>query len=82
MQQVHDGCFANIDLVPTHALTLTIPTLVSAKALICTVPCETKAAAVKATLNDEISNKCPSTIMRLHDNAKMFLDKDSSKDVL
>lgn len=82
MQQVHDGCFKSIDLVPTHALTLTIPTLVGAKALICTVPCETKAAAVKATLNDEISTKCPSTIMRLHDNAKMFLDKDSAKDVL
>lgn len=28
MQQVHDGCFASLDQVPTHALTLTIPTLI------------------------------------------------------
>ena len=26
MQQVHDGCFGSIDEVPTHAITLTVPT--------------------------------------------------------
>ena len=30
-QQVHDGCFADIGQVPTHALTLTVPTLAGAK---------------------------------------------------
>ncbi|MDY0290199.1 MAG: hypothetical protein RBR15_15340 [Sphaerochaeta sp.] len=32
-QQVNDGCFPTIGDVPTHALTLTIPTLGSAKLL-------------------------------------------------
>ena len=45
-QQVNDGCFASLDQVPTHAITLTIPTLVSAKRLICTVPAATKAAVM------------------------------------
>ena len=29
-QQVNDGCFESIDKVPTHAMTLTVPTLVKA----------------------------------------------------
>ena len=37
-QQVNDGCFASIDKVPTHAMTLTVPTLVRAPYLFCIVP--------------------------------------------
>lgn len=82
LQQVHDGCFNHLDLVPKYAVTLTIPALTNAKCLICTVPSHTKAEAVKHTIEDEISEKCPATIMRRHNNATMFLDKDSAKLVL
>ena len=46
MQQVHDGCFASIDQVPTHALSATIPGLCAAKYMFCSVPASTKALAV------------------------------------
>ena len=81
-QQVNDGCFSAIDKVPQFALTLTIPTLVSAKHLVCTVPAATKAWAVERTVNGEISEQCPATIMRLHDDATMYCDSDSGKDLL
>ena len=45
-QQVNDGCFARLDDVPTHALTLTIPTLTAPEAVFCIVPAKTKANAV------------------------------------
>lgn len=45
IQQVNDGCFATISDVPTHAITLTIPTLMSAGCLVCTVPGKTKRKA-------------------------------------
>ena len=77
-QQVNDGCFAVIDDVPTHALTLTCPTLTKAPYLFCIVPAKTKANAVKQTLNGEISEDCPATILRRHDNAVLYLDADSS----
>lgn len=77
-QQVNDGCFASIDLVPTHALTLTVPTLVSAPWLFCIVPAPTKANAVKRTLQGEISDECPATILRTQDNAILYLDEKSS----
>ena len=38
MQQVHDGCFANLDKVPEMALTLTVPALMSARHHFCIVP--------------------------------------------
>lgn len=77
-QQVHDGCFAKIEDVPTGAITLTVPTLFAGKHLFCIVPAETKANAVRATLCDEISEKCPASVLRLHKNAILYLDKGSS----
>lgn len=77
-QQVHDGCFASLDDVPTHALTLTCPTLASATYKFCIVPAPTKAKAVSAMISCEISEKCPATILRTCDNAVLYLDNDSS----
>lgn len=78
MQQVNDGCFEKIDDVPKFALTLTIPTLMSAKYNFCVVPAITKANAVKRTVEGEISEECPATILRQKDGAIMYCDKDSS----
>ncbi|WP_099354507.1 glucosamine-6-phosphate deaminase [Fredinandcohnia onubensis] len=76
-QQVNDGCFASLDVVPQYALTLTIPTLLSAKFMYCMVPGKTKAQAVKETLNGPISTECPASILRTHENALLYVDKDS-----
>lgn len=76
-QQVNDGCFASIDEVPTHALTLTIPTLMRAGHLVCTVPAPTKCNAVTLTVQGEITEMVPATAMRLHGDAVMFCDADS-----
>ncbi len=78
MQQVNDGCFPSIDRVPKQAITLTCPTLVSAPYLFCIVPAKTKANAVKRTLNDDINEECPATILRNQPNAILYLDGDSS----
>lgn len=77
-QQVNDGCFKSIDEVPTHAMTLTVPTLVSAPYLFCIVPAATKAHAVRETINGSIDEHCPATILRTRDNAVLYLDADSS----
>ena len=78
MQQVHDGCFATLDDVPTHALTVTIPALLSAKEIFCVVPAATKANAAERMLRGEISESCPCSILRTHEAAKLYLDKESA----
>ena len=82
MQQVHDGCFPDLASVPKFALTLTIPTLLSAEAIICTVPAATKANAVEAMLTGPYGEACPATALRRHPCAKLFLDADSGGKVL
>lgn len=77
-QQVNDGCFESLDLVPKHAMTLTCTTLFAGKNLFCIVPAKTKAAAVKRTLEGEICEDCPATILRRHKRAVLYLDGDSS----
>ena len=74
-QQVNDGCFPNLDSVPRQAITLTCPTLVSGRTLVCVVPGPRKAAAVAATLRGTISPACPASILRSHPSATLFVDE-------
>ena len=78
-QQVNDGCFTSLDKVPTHAITLTIPTLCRAKRLFCVVPAATKAWAVNQTINGDISERCPASVLRRHNNATLYVDNHSSE---
>lgn len=77
-QQVNDGCFEAIDQVPTHALTLTIPALLKARFIYCMVPGMTKAQAVANTIEQEISEYYPSTILRSHSAGILYIDKISA----
>ena len=81
-QQVNDGCFASLELVPKFALTLTVPALMAAEHLVCTVPAATKARAVERTVNDEVGEHCPATAMRRHESAVLFCDRDSGGGLL
>ncbi|WGQ11663.1 glucosamine-6-phosphate deaminase [Pedobacter gandavensis] len=78
-QQVNDGCFSSLEEVPTQALTLTIPVLMSAKVINCVVPGAAKATAVLNTLTKPICSEFPSTVLRNHTGAVLFLDMDSSR---
>ncbi|HEX3385934.1 MAG TPA: glucosamine-6-phosphate deaminase [Mucilaginibacter sp.] len=77
-QQVNDGCFVTLDAVPTHALTLTVPALMSGKTIYCIVPGRNKANAVKNTITGKVSEACPASILTKHPNTILFLDNDSA----
>ncbi len=77
IQQVNDGCFETLDEVPTHALSLTIPTILSAPYIYCSVPGERKKNAVYRTLYGPIDVDCPASILRQSNYCKMYLDHDS-----
>lgn len=77
-QQVNENLFAGIDLVPTHAITVTIPALLRAKYMFCMVPAENKAKAVYHTLNNDISEDCPATVLRTKKGTVLYLDKKSA----
>jgi glucosamine-6-phosphate deaminase len=77
-QQVAEGWFGTWQEVPQSALTLTIPTIFRIPKLIVTVPDRRKAEAVLGTLCDPISPACPSTFLRNHPDATLYLDVESA----
>ena len=76
-QQVNDGCFAAMDDVPTHALTLTVPALMAGRHLFAIVPGKAKQAALQAALHGPISTACPASILRTHPAITLFTDRDA-----
>ena len=77
-QQVGEGHFHRLDEVPTHAMTLTIPALLSAKQMLCIVPEARKANAVERCLRGPITQDCPGSILRQTPHARLFLDAESA----
>ena len=77
-QQVGEGHFSSLDEAPTHAITLTIPALLSARRILCIVPEARKAEAVKRCLLGPITEACPGSVLRQTPHAHLFLDRDSA----
>lgn len=61
-------------------MTLTIPALMSCRCVVAIVPLDRKAKAVYDALYGPISEKCPASILRTHDDAALFLDEGASFD--
>lgn len=77
-QQVGEGWFASLADVPKRALSMSVRQILKAKEIIVVVPDSRKAKAVEACLEGEISPRSPASILRLHPNTTVYLDRDSS----
>lgn len=80
-QQVTDGGFASFDDVPTHAITLTVPRLMRASAIVCVVPGANKRAAVTAALTGPVTAALPASILRTHPHVTFIFDQEAGADV-
>lgn len=80
-QQVNDGCFATIDEVPTHAITLSIPIMMKAERIFVIVPTALKAEAIGKIYNGEITQACPASILRTHKAATLYTDIPGAKEI-
>ena len=77
-QQVNDQCFIRLADVPSHAITVTIPALLSAREVFCVVPGASKAAAVQQALYGPVAASCPASVLRRHERCTLYLDADSA----
>jgi glucosamine-6-phosphate deaminase len=81
-QQVGEGWFPTLNHVPKEAVTLTITAIMDCKTLSCSVPDERKAEAVFNSLTGEIRTSCPASILRMHNDAHLFLDRFAATRIL
>jgi glucosamine-6-phosphate deaminase len=77
-QQVGEGWFPELAAVPTRAISMSCQQILQALEIVCVVPDERKAAAVRATCEDPISPRVPASILRTHPNVTLYLDPSSS----
>lgn len=78
MQQVGEGWYPNLDAVPTHAFSMTVPQILAADTIVVIVPDDRKAKAVSMAVDGPITNMCPSSILRTHPRCTLFLDKPAA----
>jgi glucosamine-6-phosphate deaminase len=74
-QQVNTGFFDRIEAVPQYAITLTLPTIGTARRISCLAMGARKAAIVKTMLTGEIAPTCPASILRKYPAATLYLDE-------
>ena len=77
-QQVGEGWFLSVDDVPKQAITMSVYQILQCNAIVSCVPYKVKANAVKLTIENDITNRIPATILKNHDNFTLFLDNDSA----
>jgi glucosamine-6-phosphate deaminase len=78
LQQVGEGWFENLDAVPKQAISMSVRQVLKSKEILAVVPDARKAAAIKACFDGPISPMAPSSILRNHPNATVYLDRQSS----
>ena len=77
-QQLGEGWFNTLEDVPKQAISMSIKQILKSKHIICCVPDSRKARPVKNTLEHEVSNLYPASILQLHPDCTIYLDKSSA----
>ncbi|GAA3407935.1 glucosamine-6-phosphate deaminase [Paenibacillus hodogayensis] len=77
-QQVGEGWFATLDDVPKQAISMTVYQIMQAEAIISCVPHKVKANAIKLTMENELTNLVPSTMLKTHADWSLYLDRESA----
>lgn len=77
-QQLGEGWFPTLDAVPTQAISMSIRQILKARTLVLTVPDERKAKAVQASVEGEVTNTVPASILQRHADAHLYLDEPAA----
>jgi glucosamine-6-phosphate deaminase len=77
-QQVGEAWFKDLSAVPKQAISMSVRQILKSKEILAVVPDTRKAQAVKACLEGEITPMAPASILRTHNNATLYLDKNSA----
>jgi len=80
-QQVNDGLFEALQDVPEYALTLTVPRIMAARTIVCSVLGAQKARAVRETLRQRRTSRVPATVLNEHPDATIVADREALRDV-
>ena len=73
-QQFGEGWFPSINDVPRKAISMSVKQIMKSKHIVCSVPDARKAVAVKNTVENQVSNIYPASILQTHQHCTIYLD--------
>jgi glucosamine-6-phosphate deaminase len=77
-QQLGEGWFPTFEDVPKQAISMSVRQIMKSGAIICTVPDERKAEAVRNSVEGEVSPRVPASILQQHASCTLYLDKPAA----
>ena len=77
-QQMGEGWFDSFEDVPKRAISMSVHQIMKSRHIVCTVPDQRKANAVKNAVEGEVTPTVPASILQLHPDCQLFLDKASA----
>lgn len=75
LQQFGEGWFESLERVPKKALSMSIQQIIKSRAIICTVPDQRKAVAVRDSIEGEVTSLVPASILQKHPQVGVYLDQ-------
>lgn len=80
-QQLGEGWFEDIREVPTKAVSMSVRQILKSRTIVCTVPDERKANAVKKAAEGPVTPELPASILQEHTDCHLFLDSESAAEL-
>jgi glucosamine-6-phosphate deaminase len=77
-QQLGEGWFPTFDDVPKQAISMSVRQIMKSRAIICTVPDERKAEAVRNSVEAQVAPQVPASILQRHERCTLYLDKPAA----
>ncbi len=77
-QQLGEGWFPNFNSVPEKAISMSVQQIMRSDMIVCTVPDQRKAEAVKNAVSGPVSPDVPASILQRHPNCHLFLDREAA----
>lgn len=74
-QQLGEGWFPTFDDVPKQAISMSIRQIMKTAAIVCSVPDERKATAVKNSIEGPVTPDVPASMLQQHQQVTIYLDK-------
>ena len=77
-QQFGEGWFEKLSDVPSTAVSMSVKQILKSNLIVCSVPDERKANAVRRSVEGTVSPDVPASILQKHPNTTLFLDRASA----
>jgi len=77
-QQLGEGWFKTLADVPARAISMSCRQIMKSAAIVCSVPDQRKAQAVKNAVEGPVTPQVPASVLQLHEHVTIYLDPESS----